>query len=435
MPSTKNDTPDLTTPETKEDYIKPRNEPVVQEESSSEYATKEPLLTKKNIIKIGIGLLGLFGLGIIILFVVAFLNRPKTIQPDPVVIPDIPVIIDKPVTEDLPQIAYIKNENSIWTTNINGENKTNLINLPNMNDNNSLITSLSWKSKDVLTYAQCTAGKDSGCSIMDLSTKDNSRTTVVNASKATTILNEVWSPDRKTLAYIEVRGGNTYFNLKSGNVVNPVESFLYTEDKTKTKSRIIFTPDNEYVIFYGQKVTAVEDPKKKGSFTYSDPVDTIVIYRLNGIKVDEIANASDPFLIDANLIGYYKNNGFSYKEIGSNTETLITNQAGLNPVISPNKKLIAFWSNETAGSKKIVLQIFDTELNIRRDILRGIVLPTWLTNNQIAGIKLDSCLGENCLLYEFQTAGFVIVNTDTSRTTVVDQGDSISDITLNTNAN
>lgn len=428
MPITNNQNPDLSKPEAENEMKNVKNE-LTEKAINNEFAEKKPLFTMKTIIKMGLGLITIFILGTVIVIILALIKKkPKQIEPPKE--PDIPVVIEKPVTSDLPKLAYIKNQNTVWETNIKGESKALLVNIGQ--NTNQIITSLDWKTKDKISYSQCT--KDStGCKINVYSKDNKSQETVLTEPKATLILKHAWSPDKRTLGYIEQRGGNTYLNLKSGNVLTPLESFPATKDIANTKTRLLFTPDGEYVIFYAEKKDIITDQKyksKKESASY--PV--IMVYRLNGIKVDEIKNASDPFLIDKNLLGYNKDNQLKYKEIGSSTETLITNQTGLNPVISPNKKLIAYWAKETGGLKKIVLQIFDTELNIRRDILRGIVLPTWLTDHSIAGIKLDSCLTENCLLYEFQTAGLVIVDTNTSKTTVVDQGDSISAVTLNTNA-
>jgi len=127
---------------------------------------------------------------------------------------------------------------------------------------------------------------------------------------------------------------------------------------------------------------------------------------------------------------YKKDGKLLYKAIGEEGESEITNFIGYNPQVSPNGKSFAYWWNEN-NDLTVVLGVYDSKLNIHRNILRGIILPTWITQDKIAGIKADSCLGESCLLYQFQTASLAIVDILNGEVTPVDQAKSISNITFN----
>ncbi|PJA41230.1 hypothetical protein CO178_00665 [candidate division WWE3 bacterium CG_4_9_14_3_um_filter_34_6] len=55
-------------------------------------------------------------------------------------------------------------------------------------------------------------------------------------------------------------------------------------------------------------------------------------------------------------------------------------------------------------------------------------MPVWISVDKIAGIQADSCFGEQCLLYKFQTASLVIVDITNGEVIPVDQGKSISKV-------
>lgn len=413
------------TPNTKEQQAQQPNIPLEpKEEERSDYAKKKPLITKWFLIKTLAVIVAIAVIVFLVILITATIKARNVPPTRPEIKP--PEVIENPTVEDtLPSVAYIKNDRSIWITNTKGENRINLVDLDAFKEDGK-ITSIDWYSKDQLAYSTC----NNGCTIYLISVSNKAQTAIVQSAEASIIERIKWSNNRESLAYIEVRGGKTYYNLKSGNLTGTLESFYNVEDKSGNKNKIVFADDDNYVIFESEKTDEKPNQNDKNIVTYS----AVTVYRPNGIKVDEIKDATSPFLIGNSLMGYEKNNALLYKTIGASDEISITTMGGLNPEISPNKKLIGFWSNESEGQKKIILQIYDTQLNIRRDILRGIVLPIWLDDKTIAGIKLDSCLGENCLLYEFQTAGFVLVDISNSKTKVVDQGDSIAEITLNRNA-
>lgn len=411
-----------------------------QEKSSNkpptnEFAKKGPLLSKLLIkrittVIIGVALLAI-GVSFIVPLTLDFFYKIKEesgkTEPDLPLEP--PIINGNTETSELPVFAYIKDENSIWTANIDGQERTQLIEISKVDEEK--ITSTAWKNKDQISFSKCSnTNNKKGCEILLLTTTNKSQSLLITEQNSKNINTHAWGPDQKSIGYIKTTDKNLSFNLKIGTINNELETFLTEIDRSNVKSRVIFTEDNEYVIFSGIKkeiIPSKDDRDKPTIEIY--PI--ISIYSLNGVQVDSIKNASDPFLIDNKTVGYKKDNRLMYRSIGTPDETEIATQAGFNPTISQDKKKFAFWSIETAGLQKVILQIFDSDLGIVRDVLRGIVLPTWLSDTKIAGIKVDDCLAESCLLYEFQTPGLVLINIDTSEAAIVDQGKSIANITLN----
>lgn len=391
--------------------------------NNSEFAEKQPLVMPQTIRKWAIRFFG--GLGLIIILIASIyffvnINRPQIINE-----PEVPVVEEPEEIPDTQRIAYIKNGNSIWSSDLNGENKERYVEIPIDSENE--ITSINWKDKDNLGYTNCDSGGNCELSSYNL----ESRSITPELTKDTTIEAFAWSPDLSYLAYVENNSSNTVYRLKLGTVDTKLTEFGYERDETLTVSQVFFTSDSRYVIYSSLKKD-LPAPDRNGNIDESkaEIYPVIYVYQVNGSPVDQITNASDPFLIDDQTLAYRTTGGqLLYSVIGTGDETEIADFVGFNPEISMDKKNVAYWRNETGGNI-VVLGIYDSNLNIHRNILRGVVLPVWINNQAVVGIKADSCFAENCLLYEFKTASMVIVDIQDGNVTSVDQGKSLSKAVL-----
>lgn len=408
--------------------------PEDHDESKRDFAEKKSIFSvlggKMILFAVGcVGLVVLVAGGFVFYKVITGINKP-TPTPTPIIAETtVPELIDEtPIKTGV--FGYIKDKRSIWTIDIDGKNRNQLMEISSFRQKDTY-TDLTWKNERDLSYAICPLGTGKGCKVYTYNLDTKSQNQELNLEDGMNIASMQWSNDRKYFAMIAEDKDNYDFYFKSGTVLTKMNTFLKQADTTRTKARAFFSDNQEYVIYYAYKRIP---PEKRGSGSKKVPdkiVPIIEIYRLNGVKVDSMEDASDPFVIDESTIGFKRNNILYYKKIGQKDETKITTESGLNPVISPNKSLIAYWNNEVSDQKKVVLQVFDTNLNIRRDILRGIILPIWLSDTKIAGIKSDNCLGDECLLFEFQTAGLVVVDIKTAQIYIRDQGALISNVALN----
>lgn len=341
--------------------------------------------------------------------------------------------------ESKPQFAYIKDGTSIWTVDIDGKNKKKLI---ETTDETISYTALAWKSDTQITYAKCPTSKtnerDTECGIETFDFTNRSITPELPVTNAYSVRKMLFSPDRKYFAYIGIKKEknqqvdseqNAILFLRSGSVTNTLQTFLTQKDEGNMQSRILFTKDNAHVLFSTlKKVVTVKDdastPKKTETIT---PM--VFVYQINGVISDEITNAADPFLFNDEKLGYKKADQLVYRMIGNNQESTITTFANsYNPVLSAENTQIGYWKKE-GGFQGIMLGLYDISIGIHRNILRGVVAPVWLTNTSVAGLKAEQCLGQECLLYEFQTNSLVVVDMETGSVNIVDQGKSIGAIT------
>lgn len=394
-----------------------------KEEVVSEFVQKQPLIEKSFYKKFFRGLFLFIGLIVIIIgimvFVASQMKKPESQTPKPPEPEKPPEVV---VLETKYLFAYIKNGDSIFALADDFEEKILIAEVPVSAD--GTYTAISWKEPKVITYSKCLLAGNA-CEISSYDIVNNSLKPEL-VSIASRINSFEWSPDRKYIAYISEEAGQTNLRFKSGTIDTILESNPLAKDATNTYSKVMFTDDGQFLAFSSlvQKVVGGKDNEQ----IINSPV--VNIYRINGIQVDFIPNASDPFFMDNETIGYKKDGKLVYKTIGDTGESEITSFIGYNPQVSPSGESFAYWWNENNGLN-VVLGVYDSKLNIHRNILRGIILPTWITQDKVAGIKADSCLGESCLLYQFQTASLSIVDISNGEVIPVDQAKSISNITFN----
>lgn len=395
------------------------------ETQNSEYVQKEPLVYKKTIIKI----LKISSIVILILaiFIVSYLiilaiierlnNKPK------------PIIPAEETTQetkaDIPTIAYIKNKKSIWTADINGENKKMVLEIPT--SSNQTFSALAWKNKASITYSKCSGGLGSSCSIETYNTETKAISMEVSSNNAGYVSQIKWSPKENYLAYISSTQGKASFKMKSGTVNNTFgDSFPVLLDGMETSSKILFSDNADYVIFSALKFYIIKDSYRERQEKH----DLIEVFKPNGVKVDSVIDASDPMLLDLERFAYKKSDQLFYKDIGIEGETKITDIKGSNPEVSFDKNKIAYW-NEEGGFTNALLVVYESNRNIHRNILRGILLPKWVSDDKVVGIKAENCLGTNCQLYQFQTNSLAIVDVALATVSQVDQGTSINQVQYN----
>ncbi len=397
--------------------------PNVTKEEVSEFAQKLPLIEKSFYKKLFRGLFLFVGIIVIVIgiavFVATQMKKPVTETPKPPE-PETPPEVVVPEIKYL--FAYIKNGDSIFALADDFKEKLLIAEVPVSAD--GIYTAISWKEPKVITYSKCLS-VGAACEIFSYDIINNSLKPEL-VSAASRINSFEWSPDRKYIAYISEEGGQTNLRFKSGTIDTILKGNPLSKDTTNTYSKVMFTDDGQFIAFssLAQKVVGGKDNEQIISF----PV--LYVFRINGIQIDFVADASDPFFIDNKTVGYKKDGKLIYKTIGDTGESEIASFIGYNPQVSPSGESFAYWSNEDNGLN-VVLGVYDSKLNIHRNILRGIILPTWISQDKIAGIKADSCLGENCLLYQFQTASLSIVDISNGEVTPVDQAKSISNITFN----
>lgn len=390
----------------------PSKDSQTKQNNNSEFAEKLPLIDKSFYQKLFRGLFLIFGLIVIGLGVFIFIQSQK---PKPI-IPEEPPKVEIEQPEEVVQVkekyvfAYIKNGNSIFALKDDLKEKVKLTEIPVSAD--GVYTSMDWKAPLALTYSKCLT-KGNACELFSYDIENNSLKPEM-VSSASKINAFKWSPDLKYIAYISEEGGKINLRFKSGTIDTLLRESVLTPDPTSTYSKVLFTEDGQYFIY---SILSQTGP-------------SIYVYRINGIQNDFISDASDPFLIDNDTIGYRKDGKLLYKTIGEEGESEITNFIGYNPQASPDGKSFAYWWNENSGLN-VILGLYESNQNLHRNILRGIVLPTWISQDKIAGIQADSCLGDSCLLYQFQTASLAIVDILNGEVTPIDQAKSISNITFN----
>jgi hypothetical protein len=406
---------------------KPLNPNLSQTPNTSEFAEKQPLIDVKtsNLLrKVGIG--GGIFLGILILISIVVSIMPKQ---SPIASTG-DVLVEDPITslnETKEYFAYIKDSKAIWIADLKGENKQMIIDISP--SSTSVFSTLTWKTPTDITYTIC-ADANTECSIKTINIESKSITDEYNS---TNFIKKIsWDKTSNYIAFIEYYKAPEYqelneftnFTMKTGTILSKLNSFLKTEDPSGVNNRVIFSGDNQYVAFYSVMTVPTYENDR---LIRTETLPVIEVYLLNGTKVDRIENARDPFFITENKIGYIRDGQIVYKIVGTAEETIATVFNGYNPSISPDKNLIAYWYYE-GNLNNVVLGLFDTNLNIHRNILRGIVLPTWVSNDLILGIKADNCLqGSSCQLYQFQTNSISLVDIKRGNVVQVDQGKRISE--------
>lgn len=404
-----------------------------KENNNSEFAQKEPLVYKQTIKKyavIGVSLILL--IAILITGIVIYqrikdrLDNPAPVPtPTPTPTPEVP-------KAESPLIAYVKNDKSIWLIDTNGENKRMLLELPA--SSNQSFSSLAWKTNKLLSYSLCT---QSVCTVetYDIDKKSTS-TEILNAPRGT-IDHLSWARENKFLSYVvPTSTGQSGLStielyLKTGTV-----NTMLTKADANTKnidqtSRTQFSPDEKYIAYSFEALTVPEGARRN-----TPPVNTptILVYQTSGIVVDKIINAKNPMFLDNDTLSYEKDGALVNKKVGVAGSSTITPLVGFNVTNSPDNSKYAYW-NPTGGFSDALLIIYDTNLKVHRNILRGVILPEWINNSSIVGIKADNCLGEVCELYEYQTVTLATVNIESRTQQTFDQGRNIRDITVNYHAN
>ncbi len=391
--------------------------------NNSEMAKKEPLLYKKTVIKIALLVFAiLLSIGIVITGIYAYQSVLEAMKP-PEIIEQEPEQPSKPVVEKVPVFAYIKDESSIWQVDINGQEKIRLLEIPS--GSSEKFTSIAWKSEKEISYSKFD-GKTS--TIESLNTETKGVLTELN-NQPGKIENLSWGGSNY-LAYslTNTDEDEMSFYLKTGTVLSKLSTFLIKPENAALNTRILFVEDDNNLIVSGNRLDLIKETPGKPEIERQTKF--IQVFQLNGTKVDQIENASDPMVIDRNKIAFKYEGYLSSKYIGQNDITKITEIDGNNPTVSFDKSQYAFWSS-TGGFANALLVIYDTNLNYQRKILRGVLLPEWISSDKVAGIRADNCLGTNCQLYQYQTNNLSIVEVSIGKVIEVDQGRSISSISYN----
>jgi|LakMenE18May11ns_1017448.scaffolds.fasta_scaffold9956263_4 hypothetical protein len=393
--------------------------------TNNQFAEKQPLIDPsvlKTSKKIAIAAIGI--VIILIMFQIIFnFIRNKTF------IPNVNTSIPEPTEQPKPMAAkkffsYLKDEKAIWISDTTGNNKEMILEIPTASK--SFFSTITWKTPKNLTYVIC---EDSlgPCEINTISIEDKAITNEFNTEGLVKKLS--WDKSGSYLAFVEEYKTleNEYsrsFRLKTGTVINSLSTFLVDKDLNNIRYNVQFGPNDKYIVFADTKKELIEKNSRDILTTYTSFIEVFI---LNGTKVDYIPYAGDPFFINESKLGYIKDRSIIYKEVGQKDETIATVFNGITPAISPDKSQIAYWYTE-GNLNNVVLGVFDTNLNIHRNILRGIVLPKWISETEILGIKADNCLqGLNCELYQFQTNSISIVDIRKGNVIQIDQGKRISE--------
>lgn len=405
--------------------------PITQEgQTSSEFAKKEPLIYPRTIKKVALGCVALLGVLIVIgsagyAYSIIMNNRN---QPEPE--PEVPVLPpEEPIVTDIPKFAYIKNQKTIFVSDTEAKDRRNIVEIPITSPDE--FVALAWKNQNELGHSRCDVQIKS-CEIAVYNFENKSIAPVLTSN---TLLTEfAWSPDQRYLGYIEAQGDRTNLRLKLGTIDTILKTFGYEADPSYSKSRVIFSSNSQYVIFSTIRKDITVGPDGRPTQEAARIYPAIYIYQVNGAQIDEITNASDPFLIDDQTIGYRRDGEVWYKEIGASDETAITALDGYNVHLSPSKTRLAYWKDDPTINS-VVLVVFENDSQIHRNILRGVIMPEWISDDRVVGIKTDSCLGESCFLYEFKTASLVIVDINQGTVSSVDQGRTFSELVFFEEAN
>lgn len=392
-------------------------------DSNSEMAKKEPLIYKKTIVKITMLVIAVFlSIGIVVSGIYAFKTIQEAMKPPEIFEPE-PEPPSEPVVEKKPVFAYIKDDTSIWMVDINGEDKIRLLEIPS--GSKEKFVSVDWKSLNEASYVKFD-GKASTVETLDIETKGIFTELANQTGK---IENLSWGgPNYLAYTTINEDEDEMSFYLKTGTVISKLSTFTTKPGDTTLNTRVIFSNDDEYVIFSGIRIEIIDNGKNQKPTEL--PIKFIQVYQFNGTRVDQIDNASDPMVIDKDRIAFKYEGYLSSKYIGQNDITKITEMDGNNPTVSFDKSQYAFWSS-TGGFSNALLVVYDTNLNYQRKILRGVLLPEWISSDKVAGIRADNCLGANCQLYQYQTNNLAIVEVSIGKVIEVDQGRSISSISYN----
>ena len=401
--------------------------------NQNEFAEKPPLLSPayKKGLRIGlISCLGImvFAIGGLIIYrqLQEIIKNKKLSSIDPNFVTNPTPTIDNTKLNEY--FSYIKNKKEIWIVDTNGENKAMISELSPSNA--SIFSTLDWKDKTHISYSECNNERPS---ITDIKCKIKTydiETKATNDEYETDALIRKfsWSLAANYLSIVEDTDSETFFKIKAGTVTNTLNKFYRINDLSNTQGKTLFTADSQYVLFYSIN-GLLDETKSQGNEIAINPSSTIEVYYVNGVKVEHIEGANDPFLLNDGKMGFKKDNKIVYRTIGKSDETVITSFNGFNSEISPNKNLIAYWYAE-GNLSNVILGVFDSELNIHRNILRGIILPIWINNDKILGIKADNCLGgTSCQLYEFQTNSISLIDVEKGNVKQIDQGRKISEAT------
>lgn len=326
---------------------------------------------------------------------------------------DEPIVTNTPTTK----IIYIKDQKEVWLYDVAKNDKELVVSVPQFSDKSELITAAAFKSDNEVTYSYCPGKK--GCTVYTTNLDTKGRKTEQEFKNVNRISQLEWGGEHEYLALITEEEATTNFLVKSGTIITPFKTFTTADDTTGLASSIRFDSKGDKVIFHGQQLQILNLGKRNEE---RNKISLVDVYKINGVQIDEATNAYDPLFVSDDFFSYRRGQGIYIKQIGEGGENLVTPNAGNSIEISPDKTQYAFWNAIDEGIRNVTLRIYDIKQNFTRNILRGIILPKWVTNTKLLGIKSESCLSDDCLLYEFQTAELILVDINSQETIIVDRG-------------
>jgi len=398
---------------------------------NTEFAAKGPLFDKSTIKKFA--LMGVIGVLILMILIVAgitisqILKSKDELQETPINTTE-PVVIEQP--KEKPHFAYIKNRKAIWIASTDGKDKNQILEIPAASS--EYYTDIDWKTADILSYSKCS--DDNKCSIESFNTKDKSSIVEVSQNNGNGQISRIkWDPKAKYLAFIRYSQDDYTINFKAGTVTQVFKTLKAQMTDRDIDSKLTFDNQGQYLAIYLNYKQIDEKDRNKEPII----IPTIYVYQPNGVIVDEIAKAQDPDFDKEGNLYYISDGDIILKSIGESNATAVTQLIGRNITMSADSTLIAYWDDK-GGFANSRLNIYDLKQDIHRNILRGIILPKWISANEVVGIKPESCIGASCQLYEFQTTSLYILNIqDTSAENSViqvDQGKTLSSLKYNYHA-
>lgn len=332
--------------------------------------------------------------------------------------------LEMPTIEREGHIAiYIKDKSQVWVYDINENSRQLIISVPQV-DNNETITAAAFKSDNEVSYAYCP--DNDGCIVQTLDLDTKGIKTEYQSEKGETIRQIDWG-NEEYLGLIIENQDQTSFVVQAGTVENTFNLFNSVPDTSNINTKILFDSTGETVIFSAESLVT-ENAGTRNEKQFRRPI--VEIFKINGLKIDQVLDAKDPIFVTDEFISYTKGQTIFIKKIAELGENIVTDNGGNSIEISPDKSQYVFWKASNDGSRNITMSLYDIQQNFTRNILRGIILPKWVTNTEIIGIKSESCLSNDCLLFEFQTAELIQLNIDTQATTVIDRGVSFRDISV-----
>lgn len=357
-------------------------------------------------------LLGIVILGIILLFFYfkySFKSTPPETQPaqSKPPTPIQPPSTKKPIAEkpekveiDQKRIAYIDN-NNVWVINMDGSNKKQLT-----FDGNSDISyaNLEFKDKDNLSYVKCP--KSENCSQIFTQSLKTSSTTLeeqISSEDAYFLGGIAWSKDGQKLAYIYSDPEQTRFiYVKQNGVAKKIK-----EIEMKLGGRGGSFDDAQYLEFspQGEKLLVV--------YTFNLPLDepSIFIFDVSSgaelLSLGKVDNlwSTQAFFLDEQNIGLKRGDKIMKVNINTSEETqLVFAPNNYNPVLSPDKDFIAFWTY--TDSESADLHLFDFASGSIK-LGEGMSNPQWLSEETLVAYNVTTC--EECM-FNYNVVGLTKID-------------------------